>query len=65
MIPLGLMLSNIVTNPDLMMAAGATGIVLDGESLSVSITYANGKRDTKIPDGEMIRALDELMRRVL
>ena len=63
-IPLGLMLSDIVTNPDPMMAAGFAGIVLDGESLSVSITYADGKRDTKIPDREMIRDLDELMKRV-
>ena len=63
-IPLGLMLSDIVTAPDPMMSAGFAGFVLDGDSLSVSITYADGKRDQKIPDREMIRALDELMKQV-
>lgn len=64
-IPLGLMLSNIVTAPNPAIAAGFMGMVQDGDSLSVSITYADGKRDTKIADREMIRALDELMKRVL
>ena len=63
-IPLGLMLSDIVTEPDPMMSAGYAGFVLDGDSLSVSITYADGRRDRKIPDREMIRALDELMKQV-
>lgn len=62
-IPLGLMLSDVVTKP--VMSAGDGMVVLDGGSMSVSITYADGKHDTKIPDREMIRILDELMKRVL
>ena len=63
-IPLGLMLSDIETHPNPMMPAGVAGFCMDGDSLSVSITYADGKRDTKIPDREMIRALDGLMKQV-
>lgn len=62
-IPLGLMLSDIVTDPNPMMAAGFAGIVLDGDRMSVSITYKDGRRDRKIPDREMLRNLDELMKR--
>ena len=63
-IPLGLMLSDIVTDPNPMMLSGFAGFVQDGDSLSVSVAYADGKRDRKIPDREMIRALDELMKQV-
>ena len=63
-IPLGLMLSDVVQDSNPMMTAGFVGFALDSDSLSVSITYTDGKRDRKIPDREMIKALDELMKRV-
>ncbi len=60
-IPLGLMLSDRTEKRD---PAFIGFVMTDGEKKVCEITYGDGKTDTKIPDGEMISALDTLMRSV-
>lgn len=60
-IPLGLMISSRVPAPN-PFGVGSL-MVLDAGSSSCSITYADGRTDEKTPDGELLHALDTLLKR--
>lgn len=62
-IPLGLMLSTIVIEPA-PMSMNRMPEMLDGNSCSCTIIYGDGRRDTKLPDYEILSVLDELMKKV-
>lgn len=63
-IPLGLMISKNFVAPNPYAINDAFLMANDESKCSCTITYGDGKADTKIPDADMISALDKLLKKV-
>ena len=63
-IPLGLLLSTVVKQRNPYAMAPGMFMASDSASLSCAITYGDGKSDTKIPNSDMLRDLDRLIKSV-